>query len=298
MDLPDPARHTAYSDPGKHAHRLRELPADVDALCAASRNVVVHYRAQLKDFSQDRLPEVNSRWVEQILDHDQRRFGTPLVQDRPLTQRVAGCCRDHSLLVVAMLRERGVPARTRVGFASYLVPGWAIDHVIVEYHDGRGWIRADPELAVGDRPGLDPRDLGADADSPFQSAARAWVDFRSGRTDLANHAVFPGAEGELAGVDLVRRYVQMQLAHRYGDELLLWDAWGATTPDVADVSDEEVDRVARMLVALDDVQAVEHELDRELYALYRSDPRWHPGTSVVQFSPLGEGHEVVSLARG
>lgn len=94
-ELPDPARHTVYSDPGPYADRLRELPSDLSALCAAARNVVVHYRAQLPAFTDDRLPEVDSRWVEQILARDQHRFGSPLLAERPLTDRVAGCCRDQ-----------------------------------------------------------------------------------------------------------------------------------------------------------------------------------------------------------
>ena len=44
---PDPSHDSRYTDPGRHAERLQELPDDIESLCAASRNVVVHYRAQL-----------------------------------------------------------------------------------------------------------------------------------------------------------------------------------------------------------------------------------------------------------
>jgi Transglutaminase-like superfamily len=295
MDLPDPVRHTAYSDPGRYRRLLRDVPTDLVVMCAAARNVIVHYRAQLPQFDDERLPEVNSRWVERILDRDQHRFGTPLLQERPLTDRVAGCCRDHSLLLVSMLREHGVPARTRVGFATYLLPGWALDHVIGEHHDGRRWVRTDPGVAPGALDGADPLDLGAGVDSPFRTAAEAWNGYRAGTLDVSRHAVFPGAEGDLAGVPLVRRYVLMQLAHRYGDEMLLWDSWGATAPGGEPVVDEEVDRIAHLLIAADAETDEGRVADRELFAWYTADARLHPGETIVQHSPLGPDHEIVRL---
>ena len=226
---PSPADQTWYSDPGPYADRLRELPDDIEALCAAARNVIVHYRAELPEMTEDRLPEVNSRWLRRILERDQQRFAAPLLEPRPLTERVAGCCRDHSLFLTSALRERGVPARNRVGFARYLSKDWVFDHVITEYHDGTRWVRTDPEFAAGDL-GVDVRNLGTGASSPFRTAAEAWLGYRSGALNVSDHGVSPAAEApELSGPSFVRAYVIMQVAHRYGDELLLWDAWGAIT---------------------------------------------------------------------
>ncbi|HSU00962.1 MAG TPA: hypothetical protein VLK03_00305 [Nocardioides sp.] len=70
---PDPARQSAYSDPGQHLALLLDLPDDVPSLEAAARNVIVHYRAQLTDVGPDRDHEINSRWLERILDLDQAR---------------------------------------------------------------------------------------------------------------------------------------------------------------------------------------------------------------------------------
>lgn len=50
--------------------------------------------------------------------------------------RFVGCCRDFSLLFVAALRGRGVPARTRIGFAGYFAPDFHHDHVVAELWDG------------------------------------------------------------------------------------------------------------------------------------------------------------------
>lgn len=71
-----------------------------------------------------------------MLRRDQQRFAAPLTDPRPQLDRVAGCCRDHSLMLTAMLRQRGVPARTVIGFAGYFTPPFHHDHVVVDYWDG------------------------------------------------------------------------------------------------------------------------------------------------------------------
>lgn len=183
FDLDKFVRQSAYSAPGEHAGRLAALPDDLASLCATSRNVIGHYRAEFPDLPEDRRGEIDSRWVEVILDLDQRRHPAPLDQPRPASERVAGCCRDHALLVVAALRQRGVPARNRIGFAHYFTPGWSGDHVIVDrWHDGR-WQRVDPEL--GPDLGFDVHDIPSGPDAPFETAAEAWLGGRRGDRDLS-----------------------------------------------------------------------------------------------------------------
>jgi transglutaminase superfamily protein len=282
------AVHSPYSDPGRHAELLRALPGTAAAISAAARNVIAHYRAELPDLPEERQHEVDSRWLEVILSVDQERHGTPLTAARPLADRVAGCCRDHTLFVVGGLREHGVPARSRVGFAGYFTPGYHHDHVIVEYLDGNRWRRIDPELTPG-RSDFDPEDMAAGPDAPFQTAAEVWQGYRAGELDPETYGVFPGAP--FAGPDFIRGYVIFQVAHRFGDELLLWDEWGAT---LGSGHEALVDRVADLLVRAD---AGDSDAEEELYAWYRADDRLHPGDSVIQNSPYGGPPRSVSLRR-
>jgi hypothetical protein len=69
----DWSSHTPHSDPGKHRDLVRQLPDNVDAICAAARNVISHYRAELADLPDERREEFNSRWLDAILDLDQGR---------------------------------------------------------------------------------------------------------------------------------------------------------------------------------------------------------------------------------
>ena len=287
--MPDPdafSTHSAYSDPGPHASLLNALPDDVPALCATARNVIAHYRAELGDLPLERRGEIDSRWLQTILATDQTRHGTPLAEPRPLPERVAGCCRDHTLFVVGALRERQVPARSRVGFADYFSPGYNHDHVIVEYHDGDRWVRTDSELVPGSWP-FDVTDMAAGPAAPFRTAAEVWQGYRAGTLDPATFGVFPGSE--FSGPGFIRSYVIVQIAHRYGDEMLLWDEWGAT----AGRGDEEwIDELADLLVRAD---ASDRGADDELAERYAADDRLKPGSTVTQHSPYGEPAKTVRL---
>lgn len=121
----DHAAHSPYSDPGTYAELLSALPTDPAELSAVARNLIVHYRASGHELPEATRHEVNSRWVEQILAADPGRHPWPLDRPREVAGRVQGCCRDHTLFCVAGLREHGVPALSRVGFAGNLRRGMA-----------------------------------------------------------------------------------------------------------------------------------------------------------------------------
>jgi hypothetical protein len=288
IDLEQFAWQSPYSDPGRHADALAAVPSDIESLCATSRNVIAHYRAELPGLAPERRGEIDSRWLEVILDIDQERHGSPLDTPRPLTERVAGCCRDHSLMVVGALRQRDVPARNRVGFAHYFAEDWDHDHVVVEFWRQGRWVRADPELH-GLGFGFDVRDIPAGPAAPFETAAEAWLGWRSGDRDLSTYGVMPNSD--LCGPGFVRSYVIFEIAHRYRDEMLLWDDWGATN----DAGDEpKIDELARLLVAADHG---DDGAEAELFARYREDPQLRPGDTVTTHSPYGDPPRTVKLRR-
>ncbi len=293
-ELAEYAVHSAYTDPGLLARCSPALPVDLPALTSVVRNVLVHYRGGGFTFEGERLADIDNRWVDRILASDQRRFPQPLARPRPAEHRVAGCCRDFTLLTVAALREHGVPARSRVGFVNYFSDeseasaGFWCDHVIVEAWDGQRWIFADAQLDPAGEWGFDPLDLprlvGATPSAPplFATAAQVWTAYRRGDIDPSRYGVDP--EIPLGGPWFIRNYVLAELAHRQRDELLLWDIWGdmSITLDGADVA--LADEVAALLLAADDGDpAAEATLDRR----YAADPRLHPQGTVRCLSPTG-----------
>lgn len=281
-------RHTAYSDPGRHRRLLADLDGDPAAVCAVARNVIGHYRVEWDGLPADRRHEVDSRWLERILDVDQARRAQPLTAARSVPERVAGCCRDHTLFVVGALREHGVPARSRIGFAGYFTPGFHHDHVVVEHWSGDRWVRTDPELPDDADLGFDPRDMPTGPGAPFATAAEVWRGHRAGELDTGRYGVLPGSE--LGGPDFVACYVGYEVAHRFGDELLLWDDWdGLHAPDPL-----WLDHLAALLVDADTGVAGAEE---RLAALHAADPRLRPATTVVQYSPFGAPPLTVDLLR-
>ena len=281
----DPHRHSAYSDPGRHGALLDEVSTDLAGLSNIARNVIAHYRA-----AADRLPaatrgDIHSRWLSAILELDQQRHSTPLSEPREEATRVQGCCRDHSLFCVGVLRQHGMAARSRVGFAGYFEPGFYHDHVVVETAQGDRWVRFDPEVADPLADLATPLDMPVGADSPFLTAAEAWRGYRNGRIDPDRFGVAPDVF--LRGPWFIQNYLLFELAHRFGDELLLWDIWGAMsapggpTPAESAIADE----VAALLVAADGGDAA---AEAELARRYATDDRLRPGESVIRNSPYGE----------
>jgi hypothetical protein len=294
----DHAVHTAYSDPGRHRRLVGALPTDPAGLSAVARNVIVHYRASGQELPAATRDDINSRWLAAILDADQARHGHPFAAPREVTARVQGCCRDHTLFCVGALRTRGIPARSRVGFAGYFVDGWHHDHVVVEARLDERWRRFDAEVDAP-RAGLaSPMDFGTfPVDSHgFVTAAQVWLAHRAGEVDASTYGVDPEVPG-FRGERFVFDEVIHEVAHRFGDELLLWDGWGRIgEPDepVTAADAHWIDEVARLLVAADD-----GDLDAEhrLLARYRADPGLHPGDSVLQASPYGDPPVEVALTR-
>ena len=285
MTVNEWAAQSRYSDPGPYAALLDTLPTDVHALGVVVRNLLVHYRAGGVELPAERLAEIDLRWVDRILAADRARNGdTPLAVSRAAVERVAGCCRDFTLLTVAALRHRGTPARSRVGFAGYFEPGFHNDHVVVEYWDGARWVLTDAQLdpAVGWE--FDTSDMPRDDEAVFWTAARTWTAVRRGEVDPELFGVDPGLP--IRGAWLVRDYVLQELAHRRRDELLLWDGWGVmSTAGGADPdADALVDEVAALLLAADDGDA---DAERELAVRYRDDARLRPDGKVLSFSPTG-----------
>lgn len=287
------AQHSDFSDPGRHAALLAAVPTGTPSLHTAVTSAIVHYRAEEPTPEQEL--DIDARWVAAICDTVTQRFDGPLSTARPDAQKSGGCCRDHSLLAVAILREHGIPARSRVGFAHYFNDGFANDHVVVERwqrgsQTGR-WVRFDPEF---DASGIDGRahDLPTGPDAPFQTASRAWLAYRDGNDDLLGHGVDVNMT-HLTGPGFVQGYVIRELAHLMRTELLLWDLWGVLElqrpePGKPMAQIEPflglTDQLARLIIAADDGDSGAWE---RLTELWRTDERVRPERVVLTASPTG-----------
>lgn len=217
--LDDYSRHSPFTDPGVHRERLDALPNEVPGLCHAIQGLIVHYRASGIPFPPERLREIDTRFVSSMLERLVTRDPAPLNEARAPEERLVGCCRDFATLFVSVMRERGVSARARVGFAPYLHQDFHTDHVIAEVWNGERWVWVDPQMQPEWVP-FDPHDMPA---SVFITASEAWRRYRQGTIDPDTFGVAP--ELLYRGAWFIRNYVLQELAALNGHEMLLWDQW-------------------------------------------------------------------------
>src|SRR6266540_3801948 len=126
-------KHDRFSDPGEYAGRFMELPKQMDALHMAINELLIHNWKVERDrpgWIKNHPLEVDvfTRPIHKVLARaaslDPERWNQP----RPSDRRVVIDCRHFALLLCSVLRQRGIPARTRCGFATYLEETHWIDH--------------------------------------------------------------------------------------------------------------------------------------------------------------------------
>ncbi len=121
--------------------------------------------------------------MEDLLDKALQLDPRSLALPRSPEQRVVCCCREFATLFCAILRNTGIPARSRCGFGLYFVEGYYEDHWMCEYWDQHQerWIQVDPQIDPYQQSFLQvsfsPLDMPVGA---FMVAGDAWKKCRSG----------------------------------------------------------------------------------------------------------------------
>ena len=253
------AAQSPVTDPGELGNRLDTVPGDLAALQRAARQLVFHYRGD-GDFAEnniaaERIAEIDTRYADSMLSRIFALHDVSLASERLPHQRLVGCCRDFTVLFLAMARHKGMPARARVGFATYFVAGWNVDHEIAEVWDAAGqrWRMVDPELHDGhrdpmDQAVIDPLDVPLDR---FIVAPRAWLDCRAGAADPTRFVVDPGLDiPQTRGWPYLVHNLLHDLAALNKQEMVLWDSWGLAESD--DLFAEQLallDRAAEIMIS-------------------------------------------------
>ena len=278
MTVTEPATLALYAQPdimtapGQRAALFEPLPDDIADLVAVVQGLVVHEfwaHAYGLSLSDDDRTTVHIRRVADVLDQVVSRDDRPLTAPRSPQGRVAGNCRMFSVLLVAMLRAKGVPARARCGFGMYFLGGFGEDHWVCEYWNAAAgrWVLVDAQIDQIQRERL-PIDFDL-LDVPrnrFLVAGDAWTMCRSGAADPDTFGLSGLKEG---GAWWVAGNLMRDAAALDNRELLPWDTWGAM-PGPDDEIDNDLlslfDRLATLTTAPD-------ESFDDLQAILRDDPR-------------------------
>ena len=290
------ATQSPISDPGDMADWLSGLPQDFTALRALARPLVAHYRADdLAAFGipAERVAEIDTRFAERMLARLHEMDGGPITRERTPAHRLVGCCRDFTLLYLTMLRHAGIPARARVGFASYFAPGWFIDHVVAEVWDetNQRWRLIDPQIQdvrtdPNDDFPIDTLDIPRDR---FLVGGAAWQACRRGELSAERFVVDPDLD-----IPVTRGWLQLRhnlvqdLASLTKREMILWDTWGILGDNP--VTDDS-------LPLLDGIAAVTANPEvtyADAAALYEREPEVQVPAEVETFNMLANEPRTVA----
>lgn len=110
---------------------------------------------------------------------DERGF----VMDRSAENKIVVTCRYVSVLMSAILKAKGIPARSRAGFAPYFQQGISMDHWINQYYNEKEsrWVTFDAD-GFYEESGMFSFQYDMPQDC-FDWVAKAYLEVRRGKTD-------------------------------------------------------------------------------------------------------------------
>jgi hypothetical protein len=267
------------SNPGAYEFTFENLPWKIEELVGMVQGLTIHvFWAERYGLAlpPERMSELQLRSIEKRLGRTLELDSRPLLEPRAMDNKLIGNCRDHSLLLVSMLRQKGVPARARCGFGAYFMPNHYEDHWVAEYWDQgtSRWCLVDAQLDELQCNALKisfntldvPRDQ-------FIVAGKAWQMCRTGQADPETFGIF-----NMRGLGFIRGNLVRDLAALNKTEMLPWDCWGIILKDqLDDPADLAVLDMAAALTARDMTD------DEALRACYESNSSLRMGGALLSY---------------
>lgn len=187
---------SCFTDLGYYKEFAKSLPDDIEKLCALQRMQIIHpvILQDTYDEKEDKnawiwgdiksIPPTRLIYEEDYFPTAQSMLAELLRKnpnynmERDVRDKIHITCRGQAILLVSILKAKGIPARARSGFAGYIYnDGTYWDHWITEYFDENEycWKLVDADEHI---PGMNLDDV------PFKKflfGAEAWLDVRSGK---------------------------------------------------------------------------------------------------------------------
>ncbi len=268
------ATQSIMSDPGQYKELYDGLPDDIPSLCKVIQGLVLHMhwaQAYGQNPPDTRKTEVRIRQADRYLARIRELDSAPLTTERPPEKKIIGTCRDYAALLTSFLRHRGVPARMRVGFATYFTPGRYEDHYLCQYWNEaeNRWILTDAQLDDLQRKTLnirfDPNDL---PEGIFLPGGKAWQVCREGKADPELFGIFNIKGMWFVGCDMVYDTMSLNKIESHP-----WDIW-AMMPKY-----QQTEFPGPYLAAMDHIAELTGVLDpgfAEVRRLYQTEKKLQP----------------------
>jgi hypothetical protein len=245
-----------------------DLPKDIPGLVSTVQGLIIHqwltWAYHIDAPAEDRSSAVHIRSAEGIIYQIQLEDDNPLTIARSPSNRLPGTCRQFTVLLVALLRAQGTPARARCGFGGYFGSKAFEDHWVCEYWNAeqQRWILVDAQIDATQKKlfsiDFDVLDVPRDK---FLVAGTAWTQYRSGEADQHSFAITPLKE---SGAWIVAQNMMRDFAALNNMELLPWDIWGAMPSPGKEIGAEQLAFFDRLALLTADPDGKFPEL-RELY---------------------------------
>jgi hypothetical protein len=265
--------YSSYTNPGKFEYMYENLPDSLTDLCRLIKSQLIHPVVDLPKY-RDLIPPERSYedlkypTVQTILAGLKFYNQDGLIFNRKPNERLVVSCRYHAILLASILKYRGIPARLRYGFASYIYPGHNIYHVVCEMWNKKEnrWILVDPDRQV--------IDLNSER---FEFAGNVWLKYRKDELNPETYGV-PNWWGANAILDALCH----DLASVLGNEHIYFDR----PPISADTTMNVKSMNAKKLALMDNVSKKMVHIDEnfvELKELYSENKELQFGSYLKNY---------------
>jgi hypothetical protein len=190
---------SVYTYAGNYTNYFKSLPDDIPELGRLICSQVIH-RITLREGNananaslaygdmtqfpwhrmrcEDDILQTAAAMTAELFRLDNRGF----TLERRVEDKIIVTCRYVSVLMSAILKAKGIPCRSRSGFAPYFKDGLSLDHWINQYWDeGRQkWIAYDADFFADDNLGFSQDDIPPEC---FDWAADTWLKIRENKTE-------------------------------------------------------------------------------------------------------------------
>lgn len=270
---------SCFTDLGPYADFARSLPDDLKTLCLLQRRQIIHPvtimtqqgetpYGNMDEVPEDRLVFENERFqtapsiLAELLRRDARYSA-----ERATKDKLHLCCREQAVLLAAILKAKGIPARVRSGFAAYLATdGLYHDHWIAEWYDAaqKRWVLTDADCCM-EPVSLDVYDLPR---GEFLFGAQAYLALRKGELDeqKISYASIPPTYGMKAAL----RALFYDFHALMNDEIFFWHVPRYLAEQDMQPSSEEL----LELDALADLLLSPNENFEAIRALWTKEPKF------------------------
>lgn len=222
--------HSPWTEPGKHRPMYDGAGDKIADVVQSVQNVLIHggllwlYKVSP---SEQQTGGQDIRRTEELLDRIARLDSRPLNAVRPQEARLVVNCRQFAVLTSSILRQKGIPARARAGYALYTWGrGKYENHWICEYWQAteRRWVQVDAQLDGKQkdlmRISFDTTDM---PEGEFVTAGEGWRRYRNGTVPVEAFGL-GGKDGwNGIGWGMVMSNVTCDFMALNKDELLPWD---------------------------------------------------------------------------